>query len=98
MLLGSAATVLATLSVAAVGFLLLTGRVEVRRGAIIVLGCFMIFGAASIANGIIAAIRGDGESPAVAEAQLPPPSPQAPASQPSQGNYDPYAGAAVTPK
>lgn len=99
LLLGSAATMLATLAIAAVGFLLLTGRIELRRGAFIVLGCFMIFGAASIASGIMAAIRGTGDSPVIAEAQpLPPPTPQAPVSQPNQGGYDPYAGAAVMPK
>ena len=102
LLLGSAATALATMAIASVGILLLTGRIDLRRGASIVLGCFMIFGAASIASGIVAAVRGTGDAAPIAAAQQPtppnPPAPRSPTSQPNQGGYDPYAGAALTPK
>src|SRR4051812_8915649 len=59
-MLGSAATALATLAIAGVGALLLTGRIDIRRGASIVLGCFVLFGAAAITNGLMAGIRGSG--------------------------------------
>jgi type IV secretory pathway VirB2 component (pilin) len=99
LLLGSVATGLATIAIAAVGFLFLAGRIELRRGAYVVLGCFIIFGAASIANGIMAAVRGSGDSRAVAEAQVaPPPLPRPPAAPPTRSGYDPYAGAAVMSK
>ncbi|WP_269514068.1 TrbC/VirB2 family protein [Brevundimonas subvibrioides] len=51
-LLGTVATVIAVIAIACVGFLMLTGRVDWRRGAIVVLGCFILFGAVSIVAGI----------------------------------------------
>ena len=54
-LMGTLATVAAVIAVAAVGFMMLTGRIDWRRGAIVILGCFVLFGAASIVAGIRAA-------------------------------------------
>jgi len=51
-LLGTLATVVAVIAVAAVGFLMLTGRINWRYGATVILGCFIMFGAASIVAGI----------------------------------------------
>lgn len=51
-LLGTLATVVAVIAVAAVGFLMLTGRINWRYGATVILGCFILFGAASIVAGI----------------------------------------------
>lgn len=51
-LLGTVATVVAVIAVAAVGFLMLTGRINWRYGATVILGCFILFGAASIVAGI----------------------------------------------
>lgn len=51
-LLGTVATVVAVIAVAAVGFMMLTGRINWRHGAVVVLGCFVLFGAASIVGGI----------------------------------------------
>lgn len=51
-LLGSVATVVAVIAVAAVGFMMLTGRINWRYGATVILGCFILFGAASIVAGI----------------------------------------------
>lgn len=51
-LLGTIATVVAVIAVAAVGFLMLTGRINWRYGATVILGCFILFGAASIVAGI----------------------------------------------
>lgn len=51
-LLGTVATVAAVIAVAAVGFMMLTGRINWRHGAVVILGCFVLFGAASIVAGI----------------------------------------------
>ena len=51
-LLGTVATVVAIIAVASVGFLMLTGRMNWRYGATVILGCFILFGASSIVAGI----------------------------------------------
>jgi type IV secretion system protein VirB2 len=51
-LLGTVATVVAVIAVASVGFMMLTGRINWRYGAVVILGCFILFGAASIVAGI----------------------------------------------
>lgn len=51
-LLGNVATSAAVIAIAAVGFLMLTGRIEWRRGIVVIVGAFIIFGAASIVAGI----------------------------------------------
>lgn len=97
-LIGSVATIASVLALAYVGFLMLSGRVDIRRAAQVVFGCFVIFGASTIASGIRAALPGaelgsgaipdvpaDPEDalPAATNQEMPPRS------------YDPYAGAAV---
>jgi type IV secretory pathway VirB2 component (pilin) len=54
-LLGNVATAVAVIAVAMVGFLMLTGRINWRIGATVILGCFVLFGAATIVAGIRAA-------------------------------------------
>jgi type IV secretion system protein VirB2 len=51
-LLGTIATVVAVIAVATVGFMMLTGRINWRYGATVILGCFILFGASSIVAGI----------------------------------------------
>lgn len=51
-LLGTVATVAAVIAVASVGFMMLTGRMNWRYGATVIVGCFILFGAASIVAGI----------------------------------------------
>lgn len=51
-LLGTIATVAAVIAVACVGLLMLTGRINWRYGATVIVGCFILFGAASIVAGI----------------------------------------------
>jgi type IV secretion system protein VirB2 len=51
-LLGNLATTAAVIAVAVVGFLMLTGRIEWRRGLTVIVGCFVIFGATAIVAGI----------------------------------------------
>ena len=51
-LLGNVATSAAVIAIAVVGFLMLTGRIEWRRGIVVVVGAFIIFGAVTIVAGI----------------------------------------------
>lgn len=59
-LLGTVATAVAVIAVATVGLLMLTGRINWRYGATVILGCFILFGAASIVAGIQAAAGSGG--------------------------------------
>ena len=51
-LLGTLATVVAVIAIAVVGLLMLAGRINWRYGSVVILGCFILFGAASIVAGI----------------------------------------------
>jgi type IV secretion system protein VirB2 len=92
-LLGTIATVVAVIAVASVGFMMLTGRINWRYGATVIVGCFILFGAASIASGIQASMSG----PEASAAPYVPPPPSLPPTPPAPppANPDPYAGAAV---
>lgn len=57
-LMGTVATVVAAIAVASVGFMMLTGRLNWRYGATVILGCFILFGAASIVAGIRSTVGG----------------------------------------
>ena len=57
-LLGTVATVVAVIAVAVVGFMMLTGRLNWRYGATVILGCFILFGATTIVAGIQGAAAG----------------------------------------
>lgn len=92
LLLGSTATAISVLAIAATGAAMLMGRIDVRRGATVLIGCFLLFGGPTIAAGLYAALTG-----IVAHSTLPAPSvtSRAPRVQKSADPYDPYAGAAV---
>lgn len=51
-LLGNLATTAAVIAVAACGFMMLTGRMNWRYGATVIVGCFVLFGSAVIVAGI----------------------------------------------
>ena len=51
-LLGTVATAVAVTAVAAVGCMMLTGRMNWRFGATVVIGLFILFGAGAIVGGI----------------------------------------------
>lgn len=93
--LGNIATVIAVVAVASIGFAMLTGRVDLRRGGTIILGCFILFGASTIANGL----RGTAQSSETLLSQnapAPPPVFARPArTGATNSGYDPYAGASV---
>jgi len=97
-LLGSLATAVAVIAVASVGLLLLSGRVDVRRGAQVIFGCFILFGASAIAAGIMQMAADRDAAPPVIPALPPPPpfSAPPPTAAPVKAlPYDPYAGAAL---
>lgn len=56
-LLGNVATAVAVIAVAVVGFMMLTGRMNWRHGVTVIIGCFILFGAAAIVAGIQSAAR-----------------------------------------
>lgn len=91
-MLGSAATSLAVLAVAVIGFLFLNGQLDWKRVGRVVIGCFLIFGAPILSAGLLENI-GDppvqSQKEARMEVDLPPPVPR------SNERFDPYAGAAV---
>jgi type IV secretory pathway VirB2 component (pilin) len=94
-LLGTVATIVAVIAVAAVGFMLLAGRIDVRRGATVILGCFVLFGASTIVAGLQASLGG-ADRGSLAYAPDPPAPPAAlPPARPPVQDYDPYAGASV---
>ena len=96
-LLGTLATVVAIIAIASIGLLMLTGRVDLRNGIRMVLGCFILFGASAIAAGLQAVFAGTLPAPppmATVSVAVPVPSPPVPA----PANEDPYAGASVPPR
>jgi type IV secretory pathway VirB2 component (pilin) len=96
-LTGPVATSIAVLAIASIGLLMLGGRIDVRRSARVIIGCFIIFGASTIAAGVHWAITGGDSGLPVAEIDAPPyyspAAPTMPHSVPAA--TDPYAGAAV---
>ena len=59
-LLGNVATAVAVIAVAMVGFMMLTGRLNWRFGATVIIGCFVLFGASAIVSGIQTAATAGG--------------------------------------
>jgi type IV secretion system protein VirB2 len=51
-LLGTVATTVAVMAVAAIGLMMLTGRMNWRFGATVIIGVFILFGATTIVAGI----------------------------------------------
>jgi type IV secretory pathway VirB2 component (pilin) len=93
---GPAAMTLAVLAVAATGLLMLNGRLPVRRGLTVVLGCFIMFGAPAIARGLLSSTAAISGQP-VEQVPPEPPNPQLEPPNPptSHAGDDPYAGASV---
>lgn len=96
-LLGSLASLVAIIAVGSVGFLLLSGRVDVRRAAQVILGCFILFGASAIASGIMRGLTGGAPTAEILPPPVPPALPPVTASHATMPNsvFDPYAGAAL---
>lgn len=52
-LIGDLAAAICVLAIAFVGFSMLTGRIAIRRGLQVILGCFVLLGAPVIAAGML---------------------------------------------
>lgn len=97
-LMGPLATSLAVVAVASIGLLMLSGRVNVRRGAVVIIGCFILFGAASIAQGLRGVTTSFAGAPALQPVPAPPALPVELLSPPVADppvSADPYAGASI---
>jgi type IV secretion system protein VirB2 len=97
-LLGTSATIIAVIAIAAIGLLMLSGRIDVRRGSTVLVGCFVLFGAPVIAKGLREMAGGDGDDYAESDGAMRPPvtiPPSTTAPEPKPNAFDPYAGAAV---
>ena len=97
LLLGSIASVIAIVAIAAVGLMMLSGRIDIRRGITVVLGCFLLFGAPVIAAGLQGIAAGNAPqsmtyAPATVSS-IPPQTTPVPSRTPAP--YDPYAGASL---
>lgn len=80
---------LAVIAVGWFGFELLTGRVSLHRGATVILGCFILFGAPAIARALLGGAQEAGDGAGLERPGVITPTP------PSPPAYDPYAGASV---
>ncbi len=88
---GSLAVSLCVIAMGILGMLILTGRLHLRRGAQVVLGCFLLLGSAMLARGMVG--LGEGGDAAGAETVLPPPQPSATPLPPA--TEDRYSGASL---
>lgn len=103
LLFGPLATAIAVIAIAWIGFAMLSGRVDIRRGLTVILGCFLLFGARGLADGLSSSISA--EAAPVAAIVPPPPvyaNPRATSQNTAPDNiggnvFDPYAGASVPP-
>lgn len=94
-LLGSVAATIAVIAVASVGLMMLSGRLDIRRGVTVIVGCFLLFGASTIVAGAVGvAASGEGGEAVYVDRPSPSPLPSPHAVTP----YDPYAGASVPPR
>lgn len=90
LLAGEAAFAIATLSIASLGFLFLTGRMDWRRAAWSVVGVALLFGAPTIASGILE----EEQAGPISRSPSVPLQPELPTALPP-AQADPYAGASV---
>lgn len=93
LVLGEIALVVCIIAVALIGALMLTGRLPLREGARVVVGCFVLMGAPVIAVGFVGGGNG-----VVKSSALPPlvtvPIERSRSDLPPAG-FDPYAGASL---
>jgi type IV secretory pathway VirB2 component (pilin) len=94
-LLGTVATVIAIIAVSSVGLMMFSGRVNIRYGLTVILGCFILFGASTIVAGIQSTLSGAGRVATSTSRESPPPMVAPPPAPPPPANNDPYAGASV---
>lgn len=93
-LFGDVAVTLGTLAVAFVGLTMLTGRLPIRHGAMVILGTFVLLGAPAIAASLIDLARQSG-GPAEPPYIAPEDTDLAPREELPAATYNPYAGASM---
>ncbi|PZU14320.1 MAG: hypothetical protein DI591_12235 [Citromicrobium sp.] len=86
---GTMAQTIAVMAIAVLGIMTMSGRLPVRAGLRVVLGCFVLFGAPVIAGGLMGVVERDNLPTEVVEGEeaARPPLPQS--------TFDPYAGASI---
>ncbi len=95
-LLGPIATSMAIVAVALLGFAMLMGRINIHRALSVLLGCFLLFGARGIAEGLRSVGGNEAAAPSSAAGPPPPIYPNVPKVHGGNSNaFDPYSGAAV---
>jgi type IV secretory pathway VirB2 component (pilin) len=87
---GSLAVSLCVIAMAILGTLMLSGRLHIRRGLQVILGCFLLLGSNALASGL-AGLAGDdaGAQPNIIVPPQPTVTPLPPVTQ------DPYSGASL---
>lgn len=93
LMLGEIALGLCVIAVAFMGALMLTGRLPLREGARVVVGCFVLLGAPVIAAEFVGGGGGVNNASALPAPQALPTVSQRPDLPPA--NFDPYAGASL---
>ncbi|MEM9501419.1 MAG: TrbC/VirB2 family protein [Pseudomonadota bacterium] len=91
-LFGEIALGLCVLAVASVGAVMLTGRLPLRNGLRVVVGCFVLLAAPMIASGLIEI--GSNTVPEIVPSE-PPAIDNPPRDELPPASYDPYAGASL---
>ncbi len=92
LLTGLIGNTIACVAIAMIGLSMLQGRLAVRCGLQVILGCFILFGAPYIARNLMPALTPQ----AIVPIAIPVPiSPVTAATSPAPASSDPYAGASV---
>ena len=93
-LLGTVATTVAIIAISVVGFRMLTGHIDIKRGTTAICGCFILFGAPAIAAGLqnVGSNAAKIDYPTIQTAEAPRPATIPPPVAPAA---DPYAGATL---
>lgn len=93
-LLGTVATTVAVIAISVVGVRMLTGHIDIKRGTTVICGCFILFGAPTIAAGLQMAGSDAApiDYPTIQAVQAPRPATIPPTIAPTA---DPYAGASA---
>lgn len=93
---GSVAVSVAVIAIAATGLAMLSGRIDLRRGTATIMGCFIVFGSASVARGLLNLATRQEQIIAADDVVITPMQPGIAIRRatPPQA-FDPYAGAAM---
>jgi type IV secretory pathway VirB2 component (pilin) len=94
LMFGPLATTIAVIAVAWIGFAMLSGRIDIKRGLSVVFGCFLLFGARGMVDAL-GALAGVQAVPQTANMQTVPNHANSRPQANNTNGYDPYAGASV---